>query len=134
MEISTFDDLLRAARAQAEPQRLLFVFTAAGLPHDATAEQRADFQAGIGGELTPLTVVGKAPASLTGFEALLEESLAFAPEWAIVFAAALSGRDGHAPTDAEADAAMQRMVESVRIGSFGAFIAFDRQGLPLHFN
>ena len=32
MEISSFDDLLRAARQQPEPQRLLFVFAGAELP------------------------------------------------------------------------------------------------------
>ena len=31
MTIASFDDLLRSASQQTEPQRLLFVFTAAGL-------------------------------------------------------------------------------------------------------
>ena len=43
MEISSFDDLIEAARAQPEPQRLLFVFAAVELPDDATAAQRARF-------------------------------------------------------------------------------------------
>ena len=46
MTISSFDDLLRSARDQSEPQRLLFVFTAAGMPDDATPAQRARFEAG----------------------------------------------------------------------------------------
>lgn len=49
MDISSFDDLLHAARAQPEPQRLLFVFAAAELPDDATPAQRARFAAGQGG-------------------------------------------------------------------------------------
>jgi hypothetical protein len=36
MNISSFDDLLRAAREQSEPQRLLFVFANAVLPDDST--------------------------------------------------------------------------------------------------
>lgn len=36
MDISSFDDLLHAARLQPEPQRLLFVFVGVELPDDAT--------------------------------------------------------------------------------------------------
>ena len=59
MTISSFDDLLLQARQQAEPQRLLFVFSGAELPDDATAQQRARFEAGAGGALTPLMCVDK---------------------------------------------------------------------------
>ena len=45
MNITRFDDLLRSAREQSEPQRLLFVFTSAGVPDDATPEPRAHFEA-----------------------------------------------------------------------------------------
>jgi hypothetical protein len=132
MEIASLDDLLKAARAQATPQRLLFVFAAATLPDDASAAQRADFEAGFGGELTPLTYVDKAPADVASFDALLEESRAAAPTWAVVFAAALAGRNGLAPTEADADAALQRMVEAIRVGSLGGFIPFDRLGQALN--
>ncbi|MEO8923737.1 MAG: ribonucleotide reductase subunit alpha, partial [Caldimonas sp.] len=40
MSISSFDDLLRAAREQPEPQRLLFVFAGAELPDDSSAVQQ----------------------------------------------------------------------------------------------
>lgn len=43
---SLFDQLLQAAAAQPEPQRLLFVFAEAELPGDADAAQRARFEAG----------------------------------------------------------------------------------------
>jgi len=36
LRITSFDDLLRAARHQAEPQRLLFVFMGAELPDDSS--------------------------------------------------------------------------------------------------
>src|SRR5437763_15902630 len=54
VHISSFDDLLRVARQQAEPQRLLFVFVGAELPEDSTSEQRQRFAAGAGGALVPL--------------------------------------------------------------------------------
>ena len=134
MKISSFDDLLRAAREQSEPQRLLFVFANAVLPDDSTPEQRARFEAGQGGALTPLMSVDKTPEELGTFAALVEESLQFGHDWAIVFVASLSGRDGRAPTSEEADRSLQRMIESIKTGLFGSFIPFDRQGQPMLFN
>jgi hypothetical protein len=134
VNISSFDDLLRAAREQAEPQRLLFVFANATLPHDSTPEQRARFEAGQGGALIPLMSVDKTPEELVSFAALVEESREFGHDWAIVFVASLSGRDGGAPTREEADGSLQRMIESIKTGSFGSFIPFDRQGQPVLFN
>jgi hypothetical protein len=131
MNISSFDDLLRAAREQPEPQRLLFVFADAALPDDATAEQRARFEQGEGGELIPLMSVDKRPEELDTFAALVEESRQFGRDWAIVFVAGLSGRGGCAPTSDEADQSLQRMIEAIKTGAFGAFMPFDRQGNPM---
>jgi hypothetical protein len=134
MNISSFDDLLRTAREQSEPQRLLFVFANTVLPDDSTPEQRACFEAGQGGALTPLMSVDKTPEELGTFAALVEESRQFGRDWAIVFVTSLSGRDGRAPTSEEADRSLQRMIESIQTGSFGSFIPFDRQGQPILFN
>ena len=134
MNISSFDDLLRAAREQSEPQRLLFVFASAVLPDDSTPEQRVRFEAGQGGALTPLMSVDKAPEELGTFATLVEESRQFGHDWAIVFVASLSGRDGRAPTSKEADQSLQRMIESIKTGLFDSFIPFDRQGQPMLFN
>ena len=134
MNISSFDDLLRAAREQQEPQRLLFVFAHAVLADDSTPEQRAGFEAGQGGALAPLMSVDKNPEELGTFAALVEESSQFGHDWAVVFVASLSGRDGRAPTAQEADRSLQRMIESIKIGSIGSFIPFDRQGQPMLFS
>jgi hypothetical protein len=134
MNISSFDDLLRAAREQPEPQRLLFVFANAVLPDDSTLEQRARFEAGQGGALTPLMSVDKAPEDLDTFAALVDESRQYGQDWAVVFVAGLSGRDGRAPTSKEADQSLQRMVESIKTGLLGSFIPFDRHGEPMLFS
>ncbi len=134
MNISSFDDLLRAAREQPEPQRLLFVFADAVLLEDSTPEQRACFEAGQGGALTPLMSVDKTPEELSTFAALAEESCRFGRDWAIVFVASLPGRGGRAPTSGEADLSLQRMIESIKSGLFGSFIPFDRQGRPMLFS
>ena len=131
MDISNFDDLLRAARTQPEPQRLLFVFARAVLPDDSTPEQRARFEAGEGGALAPLMSVDKTPEELGTFAALVEESRRFGPDWAIVFVASLPGRAGRPPTSKEADQPLQRMIESIKAGSIGSYLPFDRRGEPV---
>jgi hypothetical protein len=133
MKISTFDDLLCAAREQADSQRLLFVFAKAGVPDDATREQRQRFQAGRGGTLTPLMCVDKTPDELVSFDALLEESRQFGQAWDIVFVAALPGTGSLAPTAAQAQEPLQRMVESIKCGAIGRFIPFDAYGEPVQF-
>ncbi len=128
MDITTFDELLRAARHQADPQRLLLVFAGATLPEAATAEQRRQFEAGVGGELTPLMCVDKDPRTLVDFASLLAESEAMGSRWTLFFAAALSGRAPNPPSDSQVDAALQAMTEAVRRGDIERFVPFDRQG------
>ena len=134
MTISSFDDLLQAARAQPQPQRLLFVFAGAELPDDSTADQAASFAAGEGGALVPLMVVDKDAAELPDFAALARESRQFKQNWCIVFAAALPGSNSRAPSSSDAEQPLQRMVEAIRQGSHAAFIPFDRQGQTLLFD
>jgi hypothetical protein len=128
MDITHFNDLLSAARQQDHPQRLLLVFAGASLPANATAEQRAAFEAGESGELAPLMCVDKDPATLADFAALVAEAAIAGPAWALVFAAALSGQGRLPPADSQVDAALQRMVEAVKSGQLAGLVPFDRQG------
>ena len=128
MDISSFDDLLQAARAQPEPQRLLFVFAGVELPDDATPAQQQGFEAGQGGALVPLMCVDKRPDELASFATLTQESSQFGHDWGIVFAAAMSGTLSRAPTSEDAEEPLQRMVEAIRRGEHGAYIPFDPQG------
>lgn len=132
MNIASFDDLLRAARRQPEPQQLLFVFAGAELPAGASAAQRAQFDAGEGGELAPLMCVDKAADALASFDALCAEAARAGPPWAIVFTAALSGRGGQRPSTADTDAALQHMVESIKAGRLDGLLPFNRAGEPVH--
>lgn len=131
MDISNFDDLLLAARQQAEPQRLLLVFAGASLPAAATAEQRARFEAGESGELAPLMCVDKDPLALADFQSLAAEAKSLGPAWALVFAAAMAGQDGQPPSTSRVDAALQRMVEAVKRGDLTGLIPFDPAGLAV---
>jgi hypothetical protein len=128
MDISHFDHLLAAARQQPDAQRLLLVFAAASLPADATAEQRASFEAGESGELAPLMCVDKDPATLKDFAALQAEAASMGQDWAVLFAAAASGQGRQAPAPAQVEAALTRMVEAVKAGKLDGMIPFDRRG------
>lgn len=128
MNITCFDDLLSAARAQPEPQRLLFVFAAVELPDDATPSQRRAFEQGQGGALVPQMCVDKAPDEIASFDELTQEAATFGKPWGMVFAAAMSGPAGRAPTSADADQPLQRMVEAIRQGRLQAYIPFDPRG------
>ncbi len=133
MNISSFDDLVQAARQQPEPQRLLFVFAEAALPDGSTPEQRARFDSGQGGTLIPRMSVDKVPAELSTFDVLVEESRYFGGDWSVVFVAGLSGHGGRPPSSTEADQSLTRMVEDIKAGALGSFMPFDRQGNPVLF-
>lgn len=121
MNITHFDDLLKAARQQSEPQRLLLVFANAELPAGSTPQEAAKFEAGQGGALVPLMCVDKTPDELVSFASLAEEASQFGQPWVMVFAAAMAdGRD--------AEAALQRMVEDIKRGTLGSFIPFNTRG------
>ena len=128
MCIASFDDLLVAARAQSQPQRLLFVFAAVELPDDATPAERANFERGQGGALVPQMCVDKAPGELASFGDLVQEAALFGKPWGMVFAAAMSGAGDKALTSADADQPLERMVEAIKQGRIGAYIPFDREG------
>tara|TARA_R110000787_G_scaffold229346_1_gene336917 strand:- start:5511 stop:5930 length:420 start_codon:yes stop_codon:yes gene_type:complete len=123
-----FAQLLAAAAAQPEPQRLLFVFAGAELPDRATPEQARLFHAGKGGALAPLMCVDKAPSDLADFAALVAESQRAGPPWSVVFAASLSGRGGLAPDKGQVETALQIMVEAVRTGRIGGYAAYGPEG------
>ena len=129
-----FQQLLRAAAAEPEPQRLLFVFAAAELPPDATPQQRERFEAGQGGALTPAACVDKAVDDVSSFEALVAESRYASPPWQVVFIVGLSGQGGRAPSPAQVDGALQTMIENVRAGRFGGLLALGPDGEPLSFS
>ncbi|MBX9803729.1 MAG: ribonucleotide reductase subunit alpha [Caulobacteraceae bacterium] len=123
-----FPQLLAAAAAEPEPQRLLFVFAGAELPDNATPEQDARFRSGRGGALAPLMCVDKAPRDLADFAALVSEAERAGPPWSVVFAASLSGQAGRPPDKARIDLALETMTAAVRDGRFGGFAAYGPEG------
>ena len=128
MSLKDFPDLLQAAQQQAEPQRLLLVFAAAELPHEATDEEKAHFERGEGGALAPALCVDKLPQEVEIFAALVDEAARTGIGWDILFVATMSGRRGVAPNSDEAVQPLKEMVEAIKSGHIGRFLAVSREG------
>jgi hypothetical protein len=128
MTLHNFSDLLQAARQQPEPQRLLFVFAAAELPRDATAEEKELFERGEGGALAPRLCVDKTPEEIDSFAGLREESRRTGIDWDILFVAAMAGRGSFAPNPDEAVQPLKMMVEAIKAGRVGEFLAVTKNG------
>ncbi len=126
--ISSYRDLIETSRSQQEPQRLLFVFCRAETPDDASAEEKAAFERGEGGALTPVICVDKTPDEAPDFKALADESRATGQSWDVVFIAAMSGRGGMAPSTDEAQQPLTMMVESIRLGHVSNYLPLDADG------
>lgn len=128
MTISSYDDLLAAARSQTQPQRMLFAFARAELPDDAPEAERARFAERRGGALMPVMCVDKTLPELGSFADLVAESRHMGADWDIVFVSSLSGRDGKAPSAAEAEAPLNMMVTYIHTGQVERFLAFSKDG------
>jgi hypothetical protein len=129
--ISNYRELIAATEQEHEPQRLLFVFCRAELPDDANADERAAFERGEGGALTPVICVDKTPAEVADFSQLVDESHNTGATWDVVFVAAMSGRGGVPPSSDEAKQPMTMMVESIRMGHVGNYLPLDAKGVAV---
>ena len=128
MEITRFEDLLAAARAQAEPQRLLFVFAAVELPDDATQQERAGFESGEGGALVPVMYVDKKPEEVRSFDELVEESRHTGQHWDMMFVGCLSGQGGRGLDDDTVQKALETMLMSIQGGIVAHLLAYRPNG------
>jgi hypothetical protein len=123
MSITDYASLLRSARDQEQPQRLLFTFT------QAQAQP-----GGQGKSLTPVMCADKLPDELGSFETLMEESKQMQTHWDVVFVAGLAGQDGQPPAAQECEAPLRAMVTAIEQGRIDGLLAFDRSGDLLRFS
>jgi len=78
--------------------------------------------------------VDKVPHVVGSSAALAAEAHSVDPKWVVVFVASSAGCNGYLPMYRDADRTLEQMIESVKAGSFGGFIPFDRHGQPLLFD
>ncbi len=134
IEITDFNSLLAAARAEPEPQRLLFIFLQPVLPEEHTEEEARRFHEGQGGALEPVVCVDKGTDELTTFTDLVAESDRTGAKWQVMLIASSPGRDGVEPTEDQIEKALNTMLETVRAGgSLAQFIALNREGEVVQF-
>lgn len=130
MEISSFDDLLRATRQQSQPQRMLFVFLRTVLQKDATDAEKAGFQAGQGGALQPISQVDFAAADIPSWHALRIEADSRSTAWDKLLVACMD--ESSDPLTAER--ALQQMLGRVESGGdLSGYLCFTREGVPVQF-
>ena len=134
INITNYESLLSAARGQAEPQCVLFVFLEASLPKDHEDDEASRFYSGQGGGLQAIMCVDKTLNELGSFTDLVAESERMEQDWQIVLVACLSGSNGVAPNSNEAEQALKMMVKTVETGGdLSQYMAFDRDGTPIQF-
>ena len=132
MQIRNFDDLLEAARAEREPQRMLFVFVKSVPQKDYSEDQMQQFRAGLGGALLPLMSVDKEPEGLADFDQLVREAKQRSDDWDKVLVACLGGQQGRPPARAKTDAALDEMIRRVEQGAdLSRYLCFDRDAEPV---
>lgn len=118
--METFDDLLTAARKQADAQRLLMVF--------AQIEEVAEKQSAEGGYLTPKMCVDKTPDEINSFIDLLAEAANTGQDWSLVFVASLAGNGAVAPTSNDANKPLDAMIAGINSGMVQNYLVFNKQG------
>lgn len=118
--MENFNDLLVAARAQPDAQRLLMVFTQI----DDTAENNAE----QGGFLTPKMCVDKTPDEINSFADLVAEAANTGQPWDIIFVASLAGKGAAAPSNEDANKPLDAMIAGINTGTVHAYLAFNKQG------
>ncbi len=119
--IASFPDLLTAARQQAQPQRLLFLF--------ARAEASGQTEQGTRGNLEPVMCVDRLPEEIASFDDFVEEADSIAQDWDFMFAVGLSGNQGIAPTPEEAEPYLNKMTNDLVSGhNIQMYVVFNRDG------
>lgn len=129
MSISSFADLLATAAEQLQAQRLLFMFAKAEMPQGQVGSPSQQ-----GGELSAVMCVDKLPEELSDFEHLVAESKHTGKNWDVVFVSSISGQDGLVPTSDVASRPLDMMVESLRKGNIGNYLAFNQAGELVQFS
>jgi hypothetical protein len=129
-----FSTMLESVRQQSVSQRLLFVFLNAVLPEEHTPEEAFLFEQGMGGQVLPVMRLSKLLDELTTFEALAAEVAQQQQDWEVVVVACVSGENGKAPTEEEANDPLQVLEHTIRMGGdISTYIGFDRDGDHVQF-
>jgi hypothetical protein len=123
--VTDFQSLITAAKQQAQPQRLLFLFAKAETEENPAKNQHR-------GTLTPVMCVDKLPSELASFSAFSKEADDISKDWDFVIAVGLSGQNGQAPSSDDAEPFLNQMVNNLTSGQdLSRYVIFDREENPV---
>jgi len=121
---SLFTQLLDMTSQQDEPQRLLFLFAKT----DSGKKQKNY----MSGHVEPVMCVDKLPHDLSSFDALVKEADGISKEWDFMFIAGLSGSEGKAPSEDDAEPYLNKMSNDIADGQdLGRYVVLDRKEQPI---
>jgi hypothetical protein len=117
-----FAELLSKTAEQAEPQRLLFLFA------DTDVKKAKKSKHHQKGTITPTMCVDKLPEELTDFSTLVKEADSISKDWDFIFIAGLSGQNGSAPSEDDAEPYLNKMTNDISSGAdLSRYIILDRK-------
>ena len=106
---SNFTKLVQAAKAQAEPQRLLFLL-AKSERTNKSKKSRAR------GTIAPVACVDKLPQELTTIKKFSAEADQISTDWNMILIAGMNGSDGQAPSSEDAEPLLNKMANDLLSG------------------
>lgn len=106
---SNFHKLVQAAKAQPEPQRLLFLLAKSERSNKAKKSRAR-------GTITPIACVDKLPQELSTIKKFASEADRITADWNMILIAGMNGSDGHAPTTEEAEPLLNKMANDLVSG------------------
>ncbi len=117
-----FKDLLVKTSEQSEPQRLLFLFADTDVKNPKKSKHHQK------GTITPTMCVDKLPEELTDFDNLVKEADNISKDWDFIFIAGLSGQNGTAPSEDDAEPYLNKMTNDIASGSdLSRYVILDRK-------
>lgn len=117
-----FSDLLSKTAEQSEPQRLLFLFA------DTEEKNPKKSKHHKKGTITPTMCVDRLPDELTDFDSLVKEADGVSKNWDFIFIAGLSGQNGKAPSEDDAEPYLNKMTNDISSGAdLSRYVILDRQ-------
>ena len=123
--LHNFDDLLRVARQQGRPQRLLVLLLKANSPQ-SSKDQAALDQEGL---LWPAQARDFPITEKLSRESICQQADEVAGEWQFLMVGVLGSSTGRLPSSDDAEAQLKRMAWCVMSGEgLQAYAFFDRDG------
>ncbi len=119
---SPFKQLIKAAKAQSQPQRLLFVLAKTDTSQSQTLTDQSER-----GTISPVMCVDKLPQDLTSLKNFINEADAINKAWDFILIAGMNGENGKAPSTDEAEPLLNKMANDLVQGQdLSRYLILDR--------